>query len=108
MRRRRRRRRRRYGSEIPTPFSSGATARARRTLGKGAGDDGEVTAVPYSWYSPSPLLGSGLNGNQLNTGASEVIRCITDKDDNGGSDREEEVGQEVGSVNRKSSAANGC
>lgn len=49
-----------------------------------------------------------LNGNQLNTGASQVIRCITDKDDNGGSDREEEVGQEVGSVNRKSSAANGC
>jgi len=47
-----------------------------------------------------------LNGNQLNAGASEVIKCIIDKDDNRGSDHEEEVGQEAGSVNRMSSAVN--
>lgn len=34
-------------------------ARARRTLGQDVGDEYEVTAVPYLWYSPSPLLGSG-------------------------------------------------
>ncbi len=47
------------------------------------------------------------NGNQLKTGASEVIRCIVDKDDNDGDDHEEDVGQEADSVNGKSSAVVG-